>query len=198
MDGETPFRRVTRGIEHVDKNNCGTPSFDLGVSQLYGDNACFIAELEEDKLRAETQMKSGNYHVKIQNSMRDCQSKDNSTSASKISMVNTSDSVFNISMPNRLMQTNFYGEEEPYNAILFQAFEDKVWGQNGDDALKISILYFIHHFIISDEIHTVLVLRIHFDVVEHEQNMDYCWGKEAFEELAKSISRKLTSNGQDY
>ncbi|KAF3682108.1 hypothetical protein FXO38_01437 [Capsicum annuum] len=180
MDGETPFRRVTRGIEHVDKNNCGTPSFDLGVSQLYGDNACFIAELEEDKLRVETQMKSGNYHVKIQNSMRDC------------------DFVFNISMPNRLMQTNFYGEEEPYNAILFQAFEDKVWGQNGDDALKISILYFIHHFIMSDEIHTVLVLRIHFDVVEHEQNMDYCWGKEAFEELAKSISRKLTSNGQDY
>ncbi|KAF3680768.1 hypothetical protein FXO37_03180 [Capsicum annuum] len=28
--------------------------------------------------------------------------------------------------------------------------------------------------------------------------MDYCWGKEAFEELAKSISRKLTSDGQYY
>ncbi|KAM3323001.1 hypothetical protein P3S67_004152 [Capsicum chacoense] len=29
MDGETPFRRVTKGIEHVDKTNCSTQSFDL-------------------------------------------------------------------------------------------------------------------------------------------------------------------------
>ncbi|KAF3667721.1 hypothetical protein FXO38_08456 [Capsicum annuum] len=48
----------------------------------------------------------------------------------------------------------FGGDEEPYKAMLFQAFEDKVWGQNGDDALKIVILYFIHRFILSGEMHT--------------------------------------------
>ncbi|PHT43136.1 hypothetical protein CQW23_17161 [Capsicum baccatum] len=45
------------------------------------------------------------------------------------------------------------------------AFEDKVWGQNDDDALKIAILYFVHHFIMSDEMHTVRVPRIHFDMI---------------------------------
>ncbi|KAF3682029.1 hypothetical protein FXO38_01461 [Capsicum annuum] len=105
------------------------------------------------------------------------------------------DFVFDTSVPNRLMQTDFDGEEEPYEAMLFQAFEDIVWGQNDDDAFKISILYFIHYFIMSDEMHTVRVPTIHFDVVEHERYMDSCWGKEAFEELAKSISRKLTSDG---
>ncbi|KAM3323671.1 hypothetical protein P3S67_004822 [Capsicum chacoense] len=68
MDGETPFKRVTRGIEHVDKTNYGTPSFDLGVSQLDSGNVRFKEELEEDKLKAETQRKSGDDNVNIRNS----------------------------------------------------------------------------------------------------------------------------------
>ncbi|KAM3302859.1 hypothetical protein P3S67_013889 [Capsicum chacoense] len=79
-------RRVTRGIGHVDKINCGTPSSDLRVSQLDSDKVGFITELEEDKLRAETRRKSDNDYVKIRNSMIDCQSKDDSINASKISM----------------------------------------------------------------------------------------------------------------
>ncbi|KAF3625480.1 hypothetical protein FXO38_22049 [Capsicum annuum] len=72
MDEEIRFRRVTRGIVHVDKTNCGTPSFDLGFSQLDSDNAGFMAELEEDKLKTETRRKSGNDHVNIRNSMSAC------------------------------------------------------------------------------------------------------------------------------
>ncbi|KAM3303173.1 hypothetical protein P3S67_014203 [Capsicum chacoense] len=98
------------------------------------------------------------------------------------------DFVFDTSVPNRLMQMYFDGEEEPYEATLFQAFEDKVWGQNDDDALKIVVLYVVHRFNMSDEMHTVLVSRFHFDVIEQGRYMNYCWGKEAFEELAKSTS----------
>ncbi|KAF3679459.1 hypothetical protein FXO38_02756 [Capsicum annuum] len=86
MDGETPFKRVTRGIEHVDKTNYGTPSFGLGVSQLDSDNVRFKEELEEDKLKAETRRKSGNDNVNIRNSKVDYQSKDDLINASKISM----------------------------------------------------------------------------------------------------------------
>ncbi|KAM3361362.1 hypothetical protein P3S68_016216 [Capsicum galapagoense] len=64
------------------------------------------------------------------------------------------DFVFNTSLPNRLMQTYFDGEEKPYKKMLYQAFEDKVWGKNDDDALKIVIHYFVHHFIMSDDMHT--------------------------------------------
>ncbi|KAF3658031.1 hypothetical protein FXO38_13425 [Capsicum annuum] len=83
MDGKTPFRRVTRGIVRVDKTNYGTPSFDLGVFQLDNDNADIIAELKEDKLKAETRRKSDNDRVNIRNSMVDCQSKDELINASK-------------------------------------------------------------------------------------------------------------------
>ncbi|KAF3618107.1 hypothetical protein FXO37_34344 [Capsicum annuum] len=203
MDGKTPFRRLTRGIEHVDKINCGTQSFDLGVSQLDSGNAGFLAKLKKDKLKTEMQRKSGNDHVNIRNSLVDCHSKDDLINASKISVVDTSGSKkekkktsqllaimkeqnvpklinpkgrvtllrFNI----RLMQAYFDGEEELYKAILFQVFEDKVWGQNDDDSLKIAILYFVHRLIMSDEMHIVPVLRFHFDVVEQERSMNYCW-----------------------
>ncbi|KAF3680275.1 putative disease resistance RPP13-like protein 1-like [Capsicum annuum] len=81
-----------KGAGVGDKTNCGTPSSDLRVSQLDSDKVGFIAELEEDKLRAETRRKSDNDFVKIRNSMLDCQSKDDSINASKISMVSTSGS----------------------------------------------------------------------------------------------------------
>ncbi|PHU07914.1 hypothetical protein BC332_24403 [Capsicum chinense] len=50
----------------------------------------------------------------------------------------------------------------------------------------------------SGKMNTVLVPRFHFDVVEQGRYMDYYWGKEAFEELSKIISRKLKSDGQYY
>ncbi|PHT99322.1 hypothetical protein BC332_31761 [Capsicum chinense] len=60
------------------------------------------------------------------------------------------DFVFDTSVPNRLLQKYFGGEEEPYKVILFQDLDDQVWG------------------------------------------------KEAFEELSKTISRKLKSDSQYY
>ncbi|PHT35119.1 hypothetical protein CQW23_26919 [Capsicum baccatum] len=62
---------------------------DGGVGAGVGDSdkVGFITELEEDKLRAETRRKSDNDYVKIRNSMIDCQSKDDSINASKISMI---------------------------------------------------------------------------------------------------------------
>ncbi|PHU20056.1 hypothetical protein BC332_11207 [Capsicum chinense] len=105
------------------------------------------------------------------------------------------DFVFDTSVLNRLLRKYFGGEEEPYKATLFQAFEDQVWSQNDDDALKIVILYFINRFVMSGKMHTIRVPRFHFDVVEQGRHIDYCWGKQVFEELAKIISRKLTFDG---
>ncbi|KAF3650880.1 hypothetical protein FXO38_16916 [Capsicum annuum] len=50
----------------------------------------------------------------------------------------------------------------------------------------------------SGKINTVRVPRFHFDVTKQGRYIDYCWGKEAFEELAKIISRKLKFDGQYY
>ncbi|KAF3677040.1 hypothetical protein FXO38_03997 [Capsicum annuum] len=127
MDAETPFRRLTRGIEHVHKFNCGAPSFDLGVSQIDSGNASFIAELEEDKLRAETQRKRGNDYVKIRNRMIDCQSKDDSINVLKISMVSTSGSkkrkekeMSNSSNDERAKCSKFYQSKAESNDVEIQ------------------------------------------------------------------------------
>ncbi|KAF3650595.1 hypothetical protein FXO37_18389 [Capsicum annuum] len=88
------------------------------------------------------------------------------------------DFVFDTSVLNRLLQKYFGGEEEPYKATLFQAFEDQVWSQNDDDALKIVILYFINRFIMPGKMHTIRVPRFHFDVVEQGRHIGYCWSKQ--------------------
>ncbi|PHU25324.1 hypothetical protein BC332_03656 [Capsicum chinense] len=173
MDGETPFRRLTRGIEHVDKSNCGAPSFDLGVSQIDSDNAdlpkksphvsCYVEMKLFDTLKqklSSVQLRRfmgtcfGQYanmpESWVQSQILRCamslELKTSSTDAiilrfnentlrfslrdfAIISGLNCvackGDFVFDTSVPNRLMQTDFDGEEEPYKATLFQAFEDK-------------------------------------------------------------------------
>ncbi|PHU03909.1 hypothetical protein BC332_29160 [Capsicum chinense] len=83
------------GGEKKDKgggDNGGGGGKGKGAGVGDNDKVSFIAELEEDKLRAETRRKSDNDFVKIRNSMLDCQSKDDSINASKISMVSTSGS----------------------------------------------------------------------------------------------------------
>lgn len=80
----------------------------------------------------------------------------------------------------------FDGEEDPHKAMLFQVFEDKVRGQNDVNSLKIVILYFINHFIMYGEMHTVRVSKLSFNLIEQERYTNYCWGKKDFDELAKN------------
>ncbi|XP_060216699.1 uncharacterized protein LOC132644139 [Lycium barbarum] len=100
-----------------------------------------------------------------------------------------------------------YGDEvvfdEGPNRLLDEYFggSDKDWGvgDNADeDAVKIAILYFIHTYILSSEKRNVTVPRHHFDLVESEQYNEYTWGKEAFDDLIKSIHHKMDKPKQFY
>ncbi|KAF3638752.1 hypothetical protein FXO38_23076 [Capsicum annuum] len=68
---------------------------------------------------------------------------------------------------------------------------EKVWGENNDeDAEKFAILYFLHSFVLSN-VETVVIPRLHFDLVDSERYKDFSWGTLSFEDLAKSLNNWL-------
>uniref|UniRef100_A0A3Q7EEV4 Ubiquitin-like protease family profile domain-containing protein n=1 Tax=Solanum lycopersicum TaxID=4081 RepID=A0A3Q7EEV4_SOLLC len=73
---------------------------------------------------------------------------------------------FNTEEPNRLIVQYFCGDETIRRSDLFDRFNDKVWVDNDDDAIKFAILYFIHMFVYSGEKRSLRIPRIHFDLVE--------------------------------
>ncbi|XP_060211701.1 uncharacterized protein LOC132639256 [Lycium barbarum] len=103
---------------------------------------------------------------------------------------------------NRLLDQYFGGSgNSVLKMTLNKCFEDKDWGvgDNADeDAVKIAILYFIHNYIFSSEKRNVTVPRHHFDLVESEQYNEHTWGKEAFDDLIKSIHHKMDKPKQFY
>ncbi|XP_060216863.1 uncharacterized protein LOC132644290 [Lycium barbarum] len=96
---------------------------------------------------------------------------------------------------NRLLDQYFSGSDNSVlKMTLNKCFEDKDWGvgDNADeDVVKIAILYFIHNYMLSSEKRNVTVPRHHFDLVESEQYNEHTWGKEAFDDLIKSIHHKM-------
>ncbi|KAH0720124.1 hypothetical protein KY284_005154 [Solanum tuberosum] len=77
-----------------------------------------------------------------------------------------SEFVFNIEEPNRILQMYFSEKKSISKAEFVQSFNNKVWGDNADDALKFGILYFIHSYILSEEPISTTIERIDFDLVE--------------------------------
>ncbi|PHU05023.1 hypothetical protein BC332_25845 [Capsicum chinense] len=69
--------------------------------------------------------------------------------------------------------------------------------ENDEDALKFANLYFIHAFLLSS-VDTVIIPRLCFDLVENGHYRDYPWGPVAYEELAKSLNKKLKPTGKFY
>ncbi|XP_075076504.1 uncharacterized protein LOC142163148 [Nicotiana tabacum] len=99
---------------------------------------------------------------------------------------------FSETPPNRLIATYFGSANIVKKKYLRQCFNDKAWGpDNDEDALKISLLYFIHTFIFSSEKNSATIPRLDFDLVESGRYSEYHWGIKAFELLINSISKKM-------
>ncbi|KAF3680468.1 hypothetical protein FXO38_02279 [Capsicum annuum] len=111
---------------------------------------------------------------------------------------NKDDFVFDEDLPNRLIEDYFGGAKYIQKRELFVAFSRKIWGKDNDeDAVKFANLYFIHVFLLS-AVDTVIILRLYLNLVESGHYSDYPWGSIAFEELAKSLNKKLKPKGKFY
>ncbi|XP_059277651.1 uncharacterized protein LOC132031753 [Lycium ferocissimum] len=106
------------------------------------------------------------------------------------------------SKKNRLLDTYFGGSNKSVKrGELLECFEDQNWGVDDDadgHAVKIALLYFIHTYILSGEKNNVVIPRLHFDLVESGRYVDYTWGKEAFDDLVRSIHHKMDKTKQYY
>ncbi|KAM3341212.1 hypothetical protein P3S68_028847 [Capsicum galapagoense] len=113
-------------------------------------------------------------------------------------LTNIHDFVFDEDLPNKSIDQYFDGVRYIQKRKLFAAVTDKIWGnKNDEDALKFANLYFIHTFLLSS-VDTVIIPRLHFDRVESDRYRDYPWGSVAYEELAKSLNKKLKPTGKFY
>ncbi|PHT34218.1 hypothetical protein CQW23_26018 [Capsicum baccatum] len=74
--------------------------------------------------------------------------------------------VFDEDLPNRLIEDYFGGAKYIQKRELFTTFSGNIWGKDNDeDAVKFANIYFIHAFLLSS-IDTVVVPRLHFDLVD--------------------------------
>ncbi|KAF3613152.1 hypothetical protein FXO38_36409, partial [Capsicum annuum] len=114
------------------------------------------------------------------------------------SATNKDEFVFDEERPNRIIDQYFDGESFVQKKGLYPAVFDKIWeNDNDEDALKFANLYFIHAFLLS-AVDTVAIPRLHFDLVKSGRYSDYPWGSVAFEELARSLHKKLKPKGKFY
>ncbi|XP_047263755.1 uncharacterized protein LOC107858098 [Capsicum annuum] len=65
------------------------------------------------------------------------------------------------------------------------------------DTEKFAILYFLHSFVLSN-VETVVIPRLHFDLVDSGRYKDFPWGSLSFEDLARSLNNRLKAGGQFY
>ncbi|XP_060216438.1 uncharacterized protein LOC132643919 [Lycium barbarum] len=100
---------------------------------------------------------------------------------------------------NRIMDDYFGGTRSKVKRLEFiDYFKNKCWGDNDEDAVKFAILFFINTYIFCGESGKTNIPRVHFEVVEDGRYVDYPWGKEAFNELIRSISKKYSATTQYY
>ncbi|XP_060206223.1 uncharacterized protein LOC132633761 [Lycium barbarum] len=92
---------------------------------------------------------------------------------------------------NRLLKEYFprYGKESITRESLLDHFKQKGW-KSDEDALKMAILVFIHHFLFSDA-NKHSILKKDFDIVESGQCQRYAWGIKVFEDMFRTIMDKL-------
>ncbi|XP_060202132.1 uncharacterized protein LOC132630578 isoform X2 [Lycium barbarum] len=101
--------------------------------------------------------------------------------------------------PNRLMDMYFNGQTKVPKNDLIELFHDKKKKEIGDaDAFKIAILYFINTFLFSTESNRAFVPKLHFDLVESGEYMNYPWGNDCFKALLSLVSHKLANDPTYY
>ncbi|XP_049344033.1 uncharacterized protein LOC125808366 [Solanum verrucosum] len=109
---------------------------------------------------------------------------------------NEKDFVFNTEEPNRMILQYFGVEKAITKSQLVEKFDNKVWRDNDDDAVKFAILFYIHSFILSEEPTSTVIDRKDFDLVESGRYIDYPWGKKAFDLLILHLHTKIKHDGK--
>ncbi|KAH0729701.1 hypothetical protein KY290_000833 [Solanum tuberosum] len=109
---------------------------------------------------------------------------------------NEKDFVFNTEEPNMIILQYFGVEKAITKSQLVEKFDNKVWGDNDDDAVKFAILFYIHSFILSEEPTTTVIDRKDFDLVESGRYINYPWGKKAFDLLILHLHTKIKHDGK--
>ncbi|KAF3671444.1 hypothetical protein FXO38_06566 [Capsicum annuum] len=113
-------------------------------------------------------------------------------------VANWDEFIFDEDVTNKLVEKYFNGAEFTQKRQLFIVFTNKVWGENNnEDAKKFAILYFLHSFVLSN-VNTVVIPRLHFNLVDSEKYKNFSWGTSSFENLTRSLNNRLKDGEKFY
>ncbi|KAF3680866.1 hypothetical protein FXO37_03132 [Capsicum annuum] len=111
---------------------------------------------------------------------------------------NRDDFGFDEDVPSKIIDQYLDDSRFIQKKELFVVVTDKIWGnENDENAFKFANLYFIHGFLLSS-VDTIIIPHLYFDLVESDHYRNYPWGLVAYEELAKSLNKKLKPTGKFY
>ncbi|KAF3664427.1 hypothetical protein FXO38_10119 [Capsicum annuum] len=93
---------------------------------------------------------------------------------------------------NCVAKRNYTGK-----AIISTIHGESMGDNNDEDSEKFTILYFLHSFVLSN-VETVVIPRLHFDLVDSGRFKDFSWDSLSFEDLARSLNNRLKASGKFY
>ncbi|XP_075101635.1 uncharacterized protein LOC142177073 [Nicotiana tabacum] len=96
---------------------------------------------------------------------------------------------------NRLI-SKYFGTASVTLAQLVDCFTKKKWETN-DDALKISVLYFVNNFLLS-LLKTKVISWSYIDLVESDDSNNYSWGIDVYNATIDSYSNKFQDKPSFY
>lgn len=97
------------------------------------------------------------------------------------------------SVPNRLLELYFPGKHRVSKSEFYKAFKNKDF-INGEDIVKMTILYFIHSFLLGTEPTKSNINKKYVDLVANGEYIKYLWGDECFQIFLHTCSHRLDRN----
>ncbi|PHT69812.1 hypothetical protein T459_24916 [Capsicum annuum] len=180
MVDNTPMKIVTRSISHSNPDAHTVPTFDLGISQSE----------EEDALPSK-EVRGIGHKRKVRDDVS-TPDNDDEDFVKEGGYKTLKCKVFELDVIKGELKEEIKNLGE--SAIIV--------GRNRASSVDTSMFTVVkpNHIYFADdcEKHCIFVPKIHFYLVENGKYKDYPWGKKAFKDLVKSISKKIDAQKQYY
>ncbi|XP_062080672.1 uncharacterized protein LOC133785456 [Humulus lupulus] len=99
-----------------------------------------------------------------------------------------------VSKDDGLYSTYFKDHSKINKKVLKEFFDGKNW-KNDEDVLKISLMHFLHNFLLSS-FDTNIVPKEDFNIIDSGEFSKFPWGKEVFKATVESLKKRIVGKNR--
>ncbi|XP_062089444.1 uncharacterized protein LOC133795977 [Humulus lupulus] len=103
--------------------------------------------------------------------------------------VGSTDKIKYVSKDNGFYSTYFKDHSKINKKLLKEFFDGKKW-KNDEDALKITLMHFLHNFLLSSS-ETNIVPKEDFNIIDNGEFSEFPWGKEIFKATVEPLKKRI-------